>query len=349
MSDSLSKLLQQNKVNMRIADEEVEHHQFRTGLIGLNHAIGAKGYIPGGSIVQLIGEPKHGKSTLAADIVAQAQKSNVREIEIPYNKKTKMINAVWLDFEHSFDSEYAEKIGVDTSKLLVLETRYGEEAFALVEALLAVGLQVVVVDSIPMFEPKSEEDKPLTDAEKVGASANPLTRIMRRMVHLVAFADALMIIINQYRSNISTMSRKEKKAFGARSVQYAARVTLELVRIKNEDDKAHVVATVEKTKLGAEGRQVHFQMQYGKGINYKQHVLTLAEEYGIIERAGARYTFEYNGSIQKAHGMEKAMQEFDVPIIQTLVEEKLRLERKAFQQSSERLEERGAHEQTGIS
>ena len=78
-------------------------------------------------------------------------------------------------------------------------------------------------------------------------------------------------------------------------------------------------------------------------------MLTLAEEYGIIERAGARYTFEYNGSIQKAHGMEKAMQEFDVPIIQTLVEEKLRLEREAFQQSSERLEERGAHEQTGIS
>jgi len=359
MGDLLSKLLQQNRDTMRFADEEVEHHQFRTGLIGLNHVIGINGYIPGGSIIQLIGEPKHGKSTLAADMVAQAQKSGVREIEIPYNKKSRTVNAVWLDFEHSFDPDYASKIGIDVTKLLVLETRYGEEAFALVEALLAEGLQMVVVDSVSMFDPKSEEDKTLSDPEKMSAIANPLTRILRRMLHLVAAADALMILINQYRANISTMSRKEKKPFGARAIQYVVKVTIELVRVKNEQNKADVVATVEKTKLGAEGRQVPFQMQYGQGINYKHHVLTLAEEYGIIERAGARYTFEHEKVIQKAHGMEKATQEFNIPLIESLVEKKLEAERAALQSQSwawqnqslvtkKLLAEREGHEQVSI-
>jgi len=319
MSQLISKLLADQKDTIRFGNEHVDHHKFRTGLPGLNAALGIGGYIPGGSIIQLIGEPKHGKSTLAADFVARAQETNIKGIEIPYQKATRFVNAIWLDFEHSFDPVYAKKIGIDLDKLLVVESRYGEEAFALVEAFLTEGLQLVIVDSIPMFEPKSEEDKALTDPEKMSSSANPLTRILRRLIHLVSAADALVILINQYRANISTMSRKEKKAYGARIVQYVSRVTIELVRVKNEDTKAEVVATVEKTKLGPEGRQVHFQLEYGEGINYKQHLIAMGEELGIVERAGARYTFEET----KAHGMEKAMQTFDMDRLRILVIEKL--------------------------
>lgn len=316
---SLANLLKQHQDTVRIASDEVQHHQFRTGLIGLNYAISKYGSIPGGSIIQLIGEPKHGKSTLATDIVAQSQRGGVKEVEIPNGKTTRKVNALWVDFEHSFDSNYAKTIGIDLDKLMIVESRYGEEAFEIVEAFLAEGLQIVVIDSIPMFEPKSEEDKSLTDPEKMSSSANPLTRIMKRMLHLVSNADALMILINQYRANISTMSRKEKKPFGARIVQYVSRLTLELVRVKNEDDRTTVVVTLEKNKLGSEARQVPFDIEFGKGIDYSQHVLALAEELQVVVKSGAWYMYED----KKVQGARKAIQEFDMKAITEKVEKLL--------------------------
>jgi recombination protein RecA len=317
MGNTLAKVLKDHKDSIRVGSAHVKHHKFTTGLLGLNAAVGVDGYIPGGSIIQLIGEPKHGKSTLATDIVAQAQQSGIKEVEIPDGKATRSINALWLDFEHSFDPEYAAILGVDLEKLLILEPRYGEEGFDIVEAFLSEGLQLVVVDSVPMFEPKSEQDKTFADdPEKMSSNANPLTRILRRMLHLVSAADALMILINQYRANISQMSRKEKKPYGARAIQYVARVTIELVRVKNEDTRAHVIATVEKTKLGPEGKQVPFQLEFGKGINYTQHIFELATTAGIIEKGGAWYYYKD----MQAHGEAKAMEIFPIDEIKTMLE-----------------------------
>lgn len=316
MGSTLAKVLKDYKDAIRPASATVEHHRFTTGLIGLNSAIGTDGYIPGGSIIQLIGEAKNGKSTLATDITARAQESGIKEIVIPEGKGTRVVNALWVDFEHSFDPVYAAMIGIDLDKLLVIEPRYGEEGFDIVEAFLSEGLQMVVIDSVPMFEPKSEEDKTFAnDAEKMSSNANPLTRILRRMLHLVHAADALMILINQYRANISQMSRKEKKAYGARIIQYVARVTIELVRVKNEDTRAHVVATVEKTKLGPEGKQVPFQMEYGKGIDYNQHILEQAEDRGIVEAAGAWYYYKD----MKANGEKKAITTFPMDEIKEML------------------------------
>jgi recombination protein RecA len=129
MGATLSKTLKDYKDSIRIASTEVTHHRFETGLIGLNAALGIDGYIPGGSIIQLIGEPKHGKSTLSLDMIATAQRSGIKDIEIQDGKNTRAVNALYLDFEHSFDPVYAKYIGVDTDKLLVVEARYGEEAF----------------------------------------------------------------------------------------------------------------------------------------------------------------------------------------------------------------------------
>lgn len=302
----LASVLKEYKEYIRPASIDVKHHEFRTGLLGLNNAISKHGYIPGGSVIQLIGEPKHGKSTLSLDIIARAQESGIKDIEIPEGKGTRIVNALYLDFEHSFDAEYAATIGVDLEKLLIIEPRYGEEGFTIAEAFLTEGIQVVVVDSVPMFEPQSEEDKSLLDPEKMSSNANPLTRILRRMLHLTAIADALLILINQYRANISQMSRKEKKPYGARVIQYVARVTIELVRVKNEAGRAHVVATVEKTKLGPEGKQVPFQIEFGTGIDYDQHIFELATEAGVVEKSGAWY---YYGDM-KAQGEEAAIMSF---------------------------------------
>lgn len=314
-SKTLTTILKENRDIIRTADTEVYHHKFTTGILALNRAISTDGYIPGGSVVQLIGEPKNGKSTLATDMVAQAQRSGIKDIEIPDGKKTKVVNALWLDFEHSFDPVYAARLGIDLDKLLIVEARWGEEAFDIAEAFLAEGIQCVVVDSVPMFEPQSEEDKSFRDSAKVSSSAEPLTRILRRMLHLTHAADALLILINQYRANISSLSRKEKKAYGARVIQYIARVTIELVRTSNGNNSATVTATVEKTKLGPEKRQVAFDIIYGEGIDYAGHILDLAIEAGIVKKDGAWY---YYGDIS-AHGKDKAKALFPIDTIRSIL------------------------------
>jgi recombination protein RecA len=312
---TLATLLRDHKDIIRGGDIEVAHHKFTTGVLALNKAISIDGFIPGGRVVQLIGEPKNGKSTLASDMVAQAQRSGIRELQIPDGKGTRIVNALWLDFEHSFDPAYAAHIGIDLSKLLIIESRWGEESFDIAEAFLTEGLQCIVVDSIPMFEPQSEEDKSFGDSEKVSSSAGPLTRILRRMLHLTAAADALLILINQYRANISSMSRKEKKAYGARAIQYIARVTIELVRTKNSDNVAEVTAVVEKTKLGPERKQVVFDIIYGQGIDYAGHIIDEAVEAGIVEKKGAWY---YYGDVS-AQGKDKAKVLFPIDTIRSIL------------------------------
>jgi len=312
MKDTLQALLKDYEEYLSLGSEEREHHYFPTGILALNKAIGDIRGIRGGTILQLIAQPGHGKSTLALDFIAQAQKTGIYELELPNGQ---IINAVYADFERTFDKEYAQSLGVDTSKVLVIKTPFAEQTFNIIEELTAAGIQMIVIDSIPFVIPKSEEDKDYEDSEKIGAAAGVLGRFSKRIIQLADNADALVIYINQYRANISPMAHTDRKPYGAWAVRHAVRVNIELTKIKTEDTRIKVKAFVEKTKLGATGKVIEYDMINGKGPDYTGHILTLAQGYGIINKKGPWYFYKE----QKAQGLENAARIFPIAEIRELV------------------------------
>jgi recombination protein RecA len=312
---TLDTILKQYDEYIAFADEPRERHYFPSGILALNYIIDdnnpGKG-IPGGSIVQLLGEAKNGKSTLSLDYIAQAQKTGIVELKIG----GRAINAAIIDFEHSFDPNYAVLIGVDISKLLVVTPKYAEEGFDIAEALVNNGLQMIVIDSVGMLVTQSEEDKSNDDSEKVGSEAKALGRFLKRINALADLADALIIVINQYRANLSSAPHApDKKPYGARQLQYIAKATIKVARISNKDGKTEIEFFIEKTKMGAEGRKGKFSLIFGQGIDYDQHILTLANAYGMIQKKSSWYSYgDY-----KSQGLDNAGDNFPMDEIREKV------------------------------
>lgn len=308
-SKGLLALLKEYDEYLDFADTVKERHYFPSGILALNSIVannGGKG-IPGGTIIELLGDPKHGKTTLSLDYIAQAQKTGLKEIEVPNGKTTRFINTVILDFEHSFDPSYATKLGVDVTKVYIVSTLYAEDGFEIALQFLLGGLQLLVIDSVGMLVSRSEEDKTQQDNEKIGSEAKALTRFIKSANALADTADALIIIINQYRANLSPMARSDKKPFGARILQYAAKVIIKVTRIKNVTGRSEVEVFIEKTKYGPEGLKAHFDLVFGEGPDYKNHILTLAKEYGIV--AGTTW-LSYKD--MKAQGIQQAADMFPI-------------------------------------
>lgn len=277
-----------------------EQHAFPIGVLQLHQVTSADGGIPGGSIIQLLGENGTGKTTLSLDLLANAQRSGLREVNIAGQK----INAIILDFERSFDEDYAKLLGVDTDKVKIIRTKYAEDSFELAEAALLQGIQFFLVDSVGMLVSQEEADKSHKDPEKVAAEAKALGRFIK---HVNAFMDGktLVVIINQYRANLKQMGHApDKKAYGAKVMAYANKLTWELRKVKTEEDRDYIEVFVAKNKLGGrKGIKIPFEIVSTLGIDYAQEVFDLALAFGIVEQKGkGRYYF---GDIQ-AHGKEKA-------------------------------------------
>lgn len=307
----LTKLLAEFDDYFDFADEVQEHQTYPSSILGLNYALNNMQGIPGGTIMQIVGDTGTGKTTLALDFLANAQKRGIKELEITNGKKgVRTINAAFIDFERTFDANYASLIGVDVSKVLLITSKWGEQAFALLEALLDEGLQFAIVDSIPMFIPQSEEDKSVTENEKMASRAGVLSRVLPRLINLVAEADALVIILNQFRAELNQMTRRTKKPFGARVMQYISKLTLELARIENKDGKMQIKAIVEKSKINSvAGRSVEYQIVHTQGINVNQHILELALQFGIVDKAGAWYYYpDRVAPTVRAQGEDKALE-----------------------------------------
>lgn len=287
---------------------------YPSSIISLNQLLGGKG-VRGGLILQLLADAGHGKTTLALDFVANAQKKGIKDIEVTIGKVTRPINAVFVDLERTYDATYAERIGVDTSKLLVYKPDFAEQALPQIEALLSKGLQMIVFDSVPAMITKDEFEKDMDDPARMAGSAGVLSRWLIRLVGLVDNAKCLMIFINQYRANISPMARTNKKPYGPYSLRYNSGVIIELVRIKTDEDLVTIQATVSKSKQGGTGMKCEYIMKQGQGLAPEYDILSLALEYGIIRKAGSWY--EYNGT--KAQGLDSCVQLFDLEEIKNLI------------------------------
>jgi len=294
---------------------------FPSGVTSLHYSLSARGGIPGGTIVQILGENGHGKTTLSYDFIAQAQKSGLRDTKIAGG----IYNVLILDFERSYDPDYAEIFGIDTSKVLRIgppQKKFAEENFDLAEAALLSGMQFILVDSIGALVAKDEEDKSNTDSEKVAAEAKALGRFVKR-ANAFMENDAVVILINQYRANLNKMGNApDKKAYGARLVQYMVKLTLELRRVQQEQDRDYIEVFVQKNKLGGKkGIKQEFQIVSTEGIDYNQHILGLALEFGIVEQRKAWFYYpSYADPQYRAQGKDNAKQQLPMDQIKEQVE-----------------------------
>jgi len=291
--------------------------RFPSSILSLNRALGNLDGIPQG-ILHIIGDEAHGKTTLAYNFLAEAQKKGIKEVTGPNGKP---INAIFLDFERTYSKEYAAICGVDTSKVLKVVTEYDEDAFDIALELMAHGIQVVIVDSIPAVVSISEEDKGMKDAPKMANEATLLGRATKRFVRLAYNTDALVIYINQWRSNISTMSRVEKKYYGARIIRHLVKYTIELTRVEKINDKDITIqAFIPKTKDGSNGSKIEYKIIQGNGINTAQNIISLAVDYGIVECKKPWYYYPSRNDPQyRGQGEDNAIQNLPIEEIKLKV------------------------------
>lgn len=271
---------------------------YPTSLYSLNQLLGGKGF-QGGKIVQLLAENKAGKTTLSADIIANAQRMGKR--------------CVFVDYERTWDSDYMAQLGVDNESLIKITAPYMDEAAELVEALIETGeIGVVVIDSIPAAMHSSEKEKNMTDSERMAGTAAEWTRHLKRIVPLADDTDTLVVLINQYRADLRPMTRTDKKPWGARQIQYSSSYIIDMTRIKNEDGKATVQIMITKNKVDpTEGHKTEVILQHGLGFRADIDLINAAIAQGIITQKGAWYTF----GDDKAAGKDNAAAMFDLEAI----------------------------------
>ncbi len=297
---------------------QADRMKFPSGIPGLDLAIGGLSGM-GRGIVEILGGEAVGKTTLAFTILAQSQRSGkLREIEAPDGNS---YNALYMDFEHSYDNEYAAALGVDTEKMLTLNMMYAQDQFQVVEFFLEAGIQFIIIDSISTIIAKSEEEKDLDDNQKVADEANVLSRVMKRINALSAYADAIVLMINQYRANMSQMAHTDKKGYGAWVLRYLKKVTIELTRIERKDTRMTIQAFVQKNKMGAIGKKITYEIEHGKGIDVGQHVLNLANDYDIVNKSGKVWWYytDDTGKEFKGQGEANAVKNFPMDEIRLKV------------------------------
>lgn len=297
---------------------QADRMRFPSGIPGLDIGVGNLSGMTRG-IVEILGGEAVGKTTLALTILAQSQRTGkLVEVETPDNR---VYNAVYMDFEHSYDNIYAATLGVDTEKMLVLNMMYSQQQFTFVEYLIEAGLQFVIIDSIAVTIPQSEEDKELDDNEKMADEAKTLGRALKRMNALAASSDTLILAINQYRANVSPMAHTEKKGYGAWLLRYLKKVTIELTRIERKDTRMTIQAFVQKNKMGAIGKKITYEIEHGKGIDIDQHILLLAYDYDIVEKNGKAWWYytSDSGKEYKGQGEQNTVKNFPMDEIKAKV------------------------------
>jgi recombination protein RecA len=268
---------------------------YPSSLLSFNYVVGSLEGLPSGRIIQIIGDKGTGKSTLCLDIVANAQKKGE--------------TCAFIDFERTLDKKHAELIGVDYDSLIKVWPDTAEQGLEIIEALIKTGeVKVLVLDSIAMMQAASELDKEMTENEKMASTSGIITRSMKRLIPLVDNYECLLLIVNQFRANISPMSRKTYKAYGPSILEYCSSLIVELARVKNAETFATIEALVEKNKIGSTDRKkVNYSLVHGKGLDITGDIFRNAITVGLIKQAGAFYTYKD----KQVKGEEAAKREFN--------------------------------------
>ena len=265
-----------------------------TGALVLDHATGIGG-IPRGRVTEIYGPESSGKTTLALHVIANAQRNGGV--------------AAFIDAEHALDIGYAAKLGVDVDNLLVSQPDTGEQALEIVEALVRSGaLDVVVIDSVAALVPRAEIEGEMGDAH-VGLQARLMSQALRKLTGAIGRSNTSVVFTNQIREKIGVMFGSPETTSGGRALKFYASLRLDIRRIAVIKDGGEPVGNrtrvkVVKNKCAPPFRQAEFDIMFDEGISRSGVLVDLGEEHGIVQRAGAWYS--YGDDVRLGQGRENA-------------------------------------------
>src|SRR3954454_19630086 len=301
---------------MRLGQKDViaQIPAISTGAVSLDYALGIGG-MPRGRVIEIFGPESSGKTTLALQVIAEAQKTGGM--------------AAFVDAEHALDAQYARKLGVDLDNLLVSQPDNGEQALEIVEVLVrSGGVDVVVVDSVAALVPRAEIEGEMGDAQ-MGLQARLMSQALRKLTGVVSKSKTSLIFINQLREKIGVMFGNPETTTGGRALKFYSSVRMDIRRIASIKDGDVVVGgrtrvKVVKNKVAAPFREAEFDVMYGEGISRTGDLLDLGVEKRIVEKSGAWFAY---GGERLGQGRENAKQFMkDNPEVYKAIEDRVRRE-----------------------
>lgn len=266
------------------ADTITEVQIIPSGSIGLNIALGVGGY-PRGRVIEIYGPESSGKTTLALNAIAEAQKTGG--------------SAAFIDAEHALDVSYASKLGVKIDDLLLSQPDTGEQALEVVETLVRSGaLDVIVIDSVAALVPKAEIEGDMGDSLP-GLQARLMSQALRKLTATISKSHTTVIFINQIRMKIGVMFGSPETTTGGNALKFYSSIRLDIRKIDNIKTAQEAIGNrvrvkVVKNKVAPPFKQAEFDIYFNEGISKAGELVDLGVEKGIIEKAGAWYA--YNGN-----------------------------------------------------
>jgi len=299
---------------MKLGDSQVEDiPAISTGSIGLDHALGVQG-LPRGRVIEIFGPESSGKTTLAIQAIASAQKDGGI--------------AAFIDAEHAFDRYYAKKLGVDIDNLLISQPDHGEQALEIADNLIRSGaIDIIAIDSVAALTPKSELEGDMGDS-KMGLQARLMSQALRKLTSTISKTGATCVFINQLREKIGVMFGNPETTTGGNALKFYSSVRLDIRKIGQIKDTNQVMignrvrVKVVKNKTAPPFRQAEFDVIYGEGISKMGEIIDIGVDHNIVSKNGSWFSYGDTKLGQGRDAVKKLL--FDNPELAEELEGKVR-------------------------